>query len=517
MTNPAAAIRALITYAICIPLAMAVGWLLCNPLDYGTLGFFGLIGLLIISPIFIKWHYPILVFGIGCPAYCFFLMGNPPLLQVVVILSLGIAIVDRAMNSEKRFVSPAVMTWPILFTIAMVYATAELRGGVGLKAFGGELAGGKKYIALFIGCAMFFALTSRYIPKEKRNLYVALFFLAGTPQFFSDLFPVLPAPLNYINLVFPPSEAATQKDFTLGSSRLGAVAASAGIVANFMIAKFGLRGLLRSDRPNRTLLFGLLMLLTFLGGFRIVLVTYLMVGTMLFFIEGLHRTRLLPVALLGLVMSGAFLVGFSDKLPATFQRTLSFLPLKFDSEVLLDADGSKEWREQMWRDVWPKVPDYLLLGKGYALTKDDFAMMGDGQFSNGIQSKLDASMGSLAISGDYHNGPLSTLMPFGIWGAISLLWIGFAGLFVMYRNYRYGDEDLKNVNTFLLVIFLNRFIGFFFLFGAYSNDIGEFGKLAGFSIALNWGVCKPKAVAAVVPRIKKIIPQRQPARLPAHA
>ena len=57
MTNPAAAIRALITYAICIPLAMLVGYMLCNPLDYGALGFFGLVAMLIVSPILIKWNY----------------------------------------------------------------------------------------------------------------------------------------------------------------------------------------------------------------------------------------------------------------------------------------------------------------------------------------------------------------------------------------------------------------------------------------------------------------------------
>ena len=38
ITNPAAAIKVLITYAIIIPVAIFVGWLLTNPLDYGTLG-----------------------------------------------------------------------------------------------------------------------------------------------------------------------------------------------------------------------------------------------------------------------------------------------------------------------------------------------------------------------------------------------------------------------------------------------------------------------------------------------
>jgi hypothetical protein len=178
----------------------------------------------------------------------------------------------------------------------------------------------------------------------------------------------------------------------------------------------------------------------------------------------------------------------------------------------MDADGSRKWREDIWADTWPKVPDYLLLGKGYALSKGDFLMMGDGVFANGAEMNMDKSMTALAISGDYHNGPLSTLMPFGFWGAMSFFWVTLAGLYVMYRNYKYGDPELKTVNTFLMVLFIQRFIGFFILFGSYSGDIGEFAKLAGFSIALNWGVSAAKPQAVVTQRIKPLPrPRLQPA------
>lgn len=48
MTNPANAMRMLITYVIIIPLAILVGYLLTDPLDFGTLGFFGLITILLL-------------------------------------------------------------------------------------------------------------------------------------------------------------------------------------------------------------------------------------------------------------------------------------------------------------------------------------------------------------------------------------------------------------------------------------------------------------------------------------
>ena len=113
MTNPTAAIRMLITYVVCIPVAITVGYLLTDPLDYGTLGFLGLLFAILLSPIFIRWHYPLLIFGLGCPMICFFIVGKPPLSQVMTVLSLGIAIIESILNSEKKFLRVPAMAWPL--------------------------------------------------------------------------------------------------------------------------------------------------------------------------------------------------------------------------------------------------------------------------------------------------------------------------------------------------------------------------------------------------------------------
>jgi O-Antigen ligase len=506
MTNPTQAIRMLITYAVVVPLAALVGWLLCNPLDYGTLGFFAFIAVLLASPIFIKWHYPILLFGLGLPAVCFFLPGRPPLWQAVSIISLGLAIVDRTLNSDKKFISAPVMTWPLLFTVAMAYFTAELTGGIGLHSLGGDVGGGKKYISVFVGAATYFALTSRRIPKEQRGRYIALIFLAASPAFISDLFQVLPAPLNYINLFIPPSqEAAARAEngiTAMADTRFGALGTSAGVVVSFLLARYGLRGIV-TGAPWRLPLLLLMLVLSLMGGFRIVLIGLGMQFTLLFFLEGLHRTRLLLVFVMGVFLAVAIVVPFSSKMPIPIQRAISFLPVKVDAEVAMDAEGSKLWREQMWRDVWPKVPQYLLLGKGYALHAEDFEYMGNGTFANS-GADMDAGGQGLAVSMDYHNGPLSTLMPFGVWGMISFLWVAGACLFVTYRNYRYGDEELRTVNRYWFMTTLIHIFNYFFIFGAYSDDIGQFAKVAGFSVAFNWGVCRAKPVAVATPTIRRL-------------
>jgi hypothetical protein len=503
MTNPAAAMRMLITYAISIPVAITVGYLLTNPLDYGTLGFLGLIMALVLSPIFIKWHYPIMVFGLAFPAYLFFLVGRPPCWQVVVMLSLGIAIVERTLSSEKRFLRVPSMTWPLLFTVAMAALTAALTGGFGLHLLGGEVGGGKKYIVLILGVAIYFALTSRRIPREHWKFYVGLYFLSALPNFISDVFPFLPAPLNYINLLFPPSMDPTAGP-SVGIVRLGALSNSAVAVFYFMLARHGLRGMFSPTHPFRALVFLLALGLSLLGGFRGVLIANLLVLILLFFLEGLHRTRLLPVVLLGAVLMTALLVPFARQLPFTFQRSLAFLPLNLDPQVRLDAEGSTEWRLQIWRDLWPRVPNYLLLGKGYLLTAGDFEMMGSGALANGAAAQMDRGNVSLAISGDYHNGPLSTLIPFGVWGAIALLWVTLAGLRVLYRNFKYGDPALRTINAFLLAWYVQHYLMFFFIFGGFEVDIGLFARTVGFSVALNGGLCGPVPKSAFAPQLQPL-------------
>jgi hypothetical protein len=512
INNPASAMRMLITYSICVPLAIFVGYLLTDQFDYSTLGILGFIFAFIFSPVFIKWHYPIMIFALGCPMYLFFLKGDPVVGQVMVALSLGIAIIERALNSNRRFISVPSMTWALFFTGAMVYFTAKMTGGFGLHTFGSEIGGGKKYFTVFIGIATFFALISRPIPKDQRILYLILFFLSGFPAFISDLFPVLPSPLTYINLLFPPSLYQSDNGWQLGTTRLGAFSTTAGVVLNFMLVRYGLRGIFLEGKLWRVLLTGGMLVLTFLGGFRIVIINYILIFGLLFYFEKLYRTRLLLVFLFGGILMTSLLIPFADKLPFTFQRAISFLPLvKVDAAARMSAEGSTDWRLQIWRDTLPKVPAYLWLGKGYALSAEDFQMMGTGTFAGGMEAKMDASDEALAIAGDYHSGPLSTLMPFGIWGAIAILWIMIAGMRIVYLNYKYGDPDLKTANTFLLAGHIIHCFSFLFIFGAFQNDVGDFAKTIGFSLALNQGICRPKTFPArELPRAKTQL-QPQPA------
>ena len=508
MTNPAAAMKMLITYAVCIPLAIFIGYLLTNPMDYGTLGFLAFVLAALISPIFIKWHYPILIFGLGCPIVLFFLPARPPMWQAVVFLSLTIAIVERTLSSRRRFISLPAITMPLMFLLGVIIFTMELTGGIGFHQLGSSGGGGKKYVSCFAGIAMFFAIASRGIPKDKRGLYLFLFFFSGALAFLGDIGPLLPQPLTYINLLIPPSGTTLQGDATLGVTRLGMLSSSCGVVVSWMLARYGLRGIIGGGSIWRLPVFCQLVIASQLGGFRSAFISFLLIVFVLFFLEGLHRTKLLFVFLMFGALVAGLLVPFARHFPYTIQRSLAFLPfVNLDPAVRMDTESSSEWRLKMWRDLLPQIPNYLLLGKGYSISEEDFEYMGSGAQAN-ASAMLDSSQQALALSSDFHSGPLSTLIGFGVWGAIGMLWLMAAALWLLYRNYRYGDPELQTMNAFLLASCFVLIILFFFVFGAFQNDIGNFAKMAGLSAALNWGVRGPQARPAVMQRIKPL-PQPQ--------
>ena len=230
-----------------------------------------------------------------------------------------------------------------------------------------------------------------------------------------------------------------------------------------------------------------------------------------FFMEGLHRTRLLPIFAFIMLVAGVICIPLANRLPNTFQRALSFLPLNINPAVRADALGSLNWRIEMWEAVLPQVPSHLLLGKGYAISSEDYQMMG----TDTALHSIDPAEQGLALAGDYHSGPLSVILPFGIWGTIAFVWFLIAGVWALHHNRLYGDPALQTYNTFLFTAFVAKIIVFVFIFGALANDMAGFAGFLGLSICLNGGICRsawqPDAIPAEPPAHRPLRPRLQPA------
>ena len=489
--NSATLIRTLIIYAICVPLAVFLGYELTSPLARSTYYVLGLLVLALTFPVLLRWHHFLLFATWNLAAVLFFIHGQPPIWMLMVAISLGVSILQRTTDKTKRFSFEPHLVLPLIGLAVVILATAHYTGGIGIRALGSEVYGGKRYVILLASVLGYFALTAQRIPPERAGLFVAAFFLPGITKAIGDLFLIVPPSLQGIFWVFPPNVGSIRGNvFELGTTRLGGISGAATMAFFFLMAQYGVRSGILSARLWRPALILALLPICLLGGFRSVVFTLILVFVIQFFLEGLHRTKWLPV----MILSGLFLAVvtavITPRLPFTFQRALAFLPLKVDPAARLDAQYSTEWRIQMWKAVLPEVPEHFWLGKGYALNPLAYDLMQTRSENLRFAENWDAT-----IAGNYHNGPLSVILTFGIWGVMAFFWFLFAVNRALYLNFRYGPSEFRMYNTFLLALCITKTVYFFLIYGSIEKDLFDFVGLVGLSISLNGGVCRRAQVA----------------------
>ncbi len=490
--------RFLIIYGVALPVALLLGYLLATPDSITTMGVVGLVLAMLLLPVFLRWHHQMLVFSWNATIIVFFLPGQPDLWMVLAAGSLLLTILERAMNPDQRLQQVPSVTWPLLFLGLVVIITAKLTGGIGLRSLGGGVYGGRKFYFILAATIGYFALSCRQVPSRNTDRYGSIFFLSGLTSAFPNLIYMAGANLWFLFLIFPVGFAIAQasedfSDVVLGAkfSRVTGFTYACTALFCYMIVRYGLRGIFDYRRPWRLVTWLLLIAVSMLGGYRSGLIIFGLVFAFQFWLEGLFRTRLFPILALAGILSGAFLVPFVTKLPLSVQRSLSMLPLEIDPAARADAQSSLEWRLEMWKVLLTQVRQYFFLGKGYAIDPADLYLIQE-SMRRGLAKGFEGAI----VSGDYHSGPLSILIPFGIFGLIAFVWFLAAGLRVLYRNYRYGDPSLTKLNTLLLSYFATHVVFYFVGFGSLHSDLALFTGLIGLSVALNHGMRGPPANVA---------------------
>jgi hypothetical protein len=334
---------------------------------------------------------------------------------------------------------------------------------------------------------------------KKRKLYTALFLLGTATQMISSLSSHLGPLAGFVNIFFPGASNVNQPQgdpmAMENLERFGGVAVACVAVGYVLVARYGIEGCLDFRKIWRPIIFFGAFAASFFGGYRSLVIMVVLTLTVLFCFEGLLRSRLMPIVVLGLILVGGICVSFSDRLPLPVQRCLAIFPLKLDPYAKLSAQASSDWRLEIWKFLLPQIPQYLFLGKGLTFDANDMAM----NMTIGAGVGSDPG-GQLTLAGDYHNGPLSVIIPFGIWGAIAFLWFIVAAIRVLWANYKYGDPEMRKINSFLISYFIAKVLLFFFIFGGFVSDLATFIGLVGFSITVNGGVAKRVPVAVVGPQ-----------------
>lgn len=501
MANSVTVGRAQLVFILCLPLAVLLGYLLSDPLDTGNTLLVALMAGVLSIPLLMRGYHPALIFAWNAAITPTFLPGQPFLWVPLAFLGLGFAIVNRFISPDAKFVSIPAITKPLVFLGITVLVTALLHGGFGLRSFGSESYGGRNYIYIFAAIVGYFALVSQPIPLTKANFYVGLFFLTALTALIPNLVYLGGRSWYFLYYLFPPVYAVEQ---AMGDSaldplivRILGLSAVATALLCWLLARYGLRRVLSVRKPWPLLVFLTALTAGVFCGFRSILGIFMLTLTVQFFLEGMFRARAMLLGLACLLVAGIIIIPNTDKLPLVVQRSISFLPVPLSPVVEQSAGGSTLWRLEMWKELLPEVPKYLIKGKGFGLDPTDIAFAA--KFNRSVIGY------DLAITvGDYHSGPLSLIIPLGIWGVIGFVWFLASSLKYLYRKYRRGAPELQSINTFLLAYFITRLVSFLFVAGSFFSDLFVFTGLIGLSVSLNGAALPQPEEAKVEPEAEEL-------------
>jgi hypothetical protein len=488
--------RILAAYAVAIPLALILGYLIATP-DMASIAVVGMVLFFLALPLLIQWNHGLLIFFWNSAFIAGFLPGQLQLWTIFAGMTFGMGVVHHVMG-RKPFLRAPELTKPLLFLMAVVVLTAKYRGGIGMRVLGSGSFGGKNYFYVLAAIVGYFALTSQAISLSKSARTTSWFFVSQLTQGLTNVVYILGPAFYFMYFLVAPASAMGQAAADWGEDvvrRLGGLAPCATGLLCIVLARWGIKGLFEWNKPWRMLLFIAALAAGLFSGFRSEMAFLGILLIVQFLVEGLWKTFYLPaLAFLGALCLVPMLL-FANKMPGAVQRALAFLPVNIDPQVRQETVASSEWRFEMWREVWPEVPKYLLIGKGYAIDPVDMYLT-----EEAVRMGLYSSYEGAIVAGDYHSGALSVLMPFGAFGAIAFLWVLGAGIKVLYCNRVYGDPKLRLINNFFLSYYLTQCFVFFFVFGALNTQLSVFLGILGLSVSLNGGVCRKKArISAPVP------------------
>jgi hypothetical protein len=494
MNNSAALIRGLVVYVACVGVALLLGYMLANPLTYQAIVTVGILFGLMALPILLRWHHEMSIACWNLTMLMPFMPGKASLNFVIAGISLGISVVTRTLNSKRTSVGDPWVTYPLITLALITTIIWKQSGGIGGYVFGTENWGAGRYVGVLGAIVGYFAFMAKPVPLEKVKLLTSLHFLSGMSSVWPVLI-VLAGPSFYILLGLFPSTLQAGVQFSFGEGeiyeRYTGVMFMAQAVIWFLVLRFGVKGIFNLHRPWRLIMLLAMFALGLLGGFRSFVVLLILLFGFQIWLEGLLFTRFFANVLMVGVMAASLLIPFATKLPLAFQRSFAFIPMiEIDPAARYEAEGTSEWRLDMWTVVLPEVPKYLWRPKGYNFSSTDLELT-----EQAMKTGRFAQYEGAIVTSDYHQGPLSLIIPLGIYGFVAFLAFVVGSLRALYRNYRYSDPELKLVNTFLLSFFLTRLIYFMGFYGAFYLDLLVFTGTVGLSLAVNAGVRSARKVA----------------------
>lgn len=391
-----------------------------------------------------------------------FLPGQLTMFQILAMVLGTLLMLAQIINKKPNELSGRIRICLIAFGIILIF-TMMVRGA-GFKMFGDYKWGGTRYVSLFITMLfIYFSTTVKLSEKQWSIAIIGMMLAACLPMLAEMLFLFSKGKINqhYYFFQFAGSTGAQFGNF-MEQEEQGRVQTAGAAGAMIFLIPFLLMKFKGMNRIFYLVLLLVSCILVGLSGHRAGFVMNLMFLLVYTFVIW-HRNLARYFFVLGITCFFGLIIviAIGDRLPFAFQRALSWVPLvQFDRAAELSAQGTTDWRIQVWKDALYEVPQYFWIGKGYTF---DHHALDALRLTGGI----DYTRRWASMSVAYHSGPLSLLIGMGIQGLI----VGSLILFFAVRQHwklvrsSWHSPTLQRLHLVLAVKFFTMIVAFYFIYG----------------------------------------------------
>lgn len=403
----------------------------------------------------ILWFYSYQSFLLLCVSALYLGGTNPSapgglrIFELMAVLAVARLALEQVVLRRRKLARGPNLDWYLILGFMAVIVWHAVTNRMGMKIFGSDVWGGRQYIGVFLGFALYVGFQTVHIDvKRWRWLPIAIVI----PTFLDAVLTVFRSYAPQINTIIAHiydigEDPEMQYNPMMMGARLGALGA-AGLMICLAVHSYRRVPSLFIPRPSTlAYLFGFALVLA--GSFRSTVVS----AALIFIAAAVRDLRGRALFPIGAIVAGVMFLAIAHgnviHLPEQVQRALTFVPGNWDSQVMVNSNSSDDFRLETWANwrerYFPKAPWF---GRGFGFNPNELAMW---QFAISDRNIREA----LLVTQEVHSGFYSSLDCVGVVGTVFLIaW----SLVLMWRIAKFLLDKDRSIDSPAL-----RWLGFYLL------------------------------------------------------
>lgn len=317
-----------------------------------------------------------------------------------------------------------------LLVLGLCVLQVYMRNPVSISLLGGEQIGGRPYILVALAFVTYFFLSNLDIAAQKLSWILRLTIVASLISFALNVIGFF---IPTVGMFYGAAGRGSQSDFaqvegtaTTGLERASRIGFLGNTAQDISLVVSSFKNPLKACFHP---LWGSLVLISLvfaaLSGYRNQIVAVGLAYLVGIAYRGGWISVLLSTVALGTTVILLAIGNSIMPLPANIQRSLSFLPGTWDESIVYDAEGSTDWRMEIWQEVM--LTDRWIqnkwIGDGLGFSAQELQAQKTLQDTKGAVSLsgLGLHQDAILASGDYHSGPIQTIRTIGYVGLFFVL------------------------------------------------------------------------------------------------